>query len=155
MSSAESGKKLRVGLFKLIDDEDDRVAYNALWIISHFNEAHHQWLLSKRCKLLNQLLHEAHPGKRRLLLSVLKNIPITKKNLHIDYLNYCLDKINSMEPYAIRAWAMKQAFEMCRYYPDLVEELRLRLAILENGELSPGILSAKRQIESKLTRLRN
>ena len=56
------------------------------------------------------------------------------------------------QPYAIRCYCMKLAYEQMKYYPELLEELRMALDMLEQEVLSPGMLSAKRQIMKKIKR---
>lgn len=140
-------------LYSLIADDNDRIGYNALWILSHFSDADKIWLYSKRNELIDLLLKETHAGKKRLFLRILSDIPITVEDIRSDYLDFCLGKINSTEPYAIRAWALEQAFQMSKFFPELIEELKGEMAMMEYGELSPGLLSAKKYIEKKISRL--
>lgn len=141
-------------LFGLITDTDDRVAYNALWILTHFSDEDKCWMSFKRNDLIDILLNESHSGKKRLILSLLRYMPIKEEDLRSDYLDFCLSKINSTEPYAIRAWVLKQAFEMCRYFTELIDELKCEMEMMEHVELSPGLLSAKKQVEKKIRRLK-
>ena len=47
---------------------------------------------------------------------------------------------------------MKLAYEQMKYYPELLTELKVALDMLEQEALSPGLLSAKRQIMKKIMR---
>ena len=47
---------------------------------------------------------------------------------------------------------MKLTYEQMKYYPELLEELRMALDMLEQEVLTPGLLSAKRQIMKKIKR---
>jgi len=71
----------------------------------------------------------------------------------VDYLDYCIGKINSTESCVVRVLSLKQAYEMCKFYPELLDELKGEIAMMEYGELSPGLISAKRNITKKIARL--
>ena len=58
-------------LYNLVADDDDRVAYNALWIFSHLTTEDSRWLLKRRNELFDHLLVEEHVGKKRLILTFL------------------------------------------------------------------------------------
>jgi len=89
-------------------------------------------------------------GKRRLILTLLEHLSIEKDDIRTDYLDYCLSKINSTEPYAIRALCLKQAYAMCRFYPELLAELKNEVELMQYGELSPGLLSVIRHMRKKI-----
>lgn len=152
-ASGPANDSIKHRLYLLITDNNDRVGYNALWIFTHFSDNDKIWLHPRRNELIDLLLKETHDGKKRLLLRILSDIPVTIEDVRSDYLDYCLGKINSTEPYAVRAWSIEQAFGMCRFFPELLDELKEELDMMEYGELSPGLLSARRNIEKKLSRL--
>lgn len=137
---------LKDDLFSLVSHPDDRVGYNALWIFTHFPEEDMKWLEAKRVVLTNLVLKTDHVGKRRLILTLLEHLPIKMEDIRTDYLDFCLSKINSTEPYAIRALCLKQAYTICRFYPELMPELKNEIELMEYGELSPGLLSVRRHI---------
>lgn len=137
-------------VYRLIFNADSRIAYNALWVLTHLPAQYNQWLAEKRRPLIDMLLKESHIGKKRLLFNLLNRLPIEAKELHTDYLDFCLSKVNSAEPYAIRAFALKQAYAQARHFPELVNELRLVMELLSGENLSPGLKSAVRQVTRKL-----
>lgn len=140
-------------LFLLACGTDDRVAYNALWIFSHFRTEDLRWLAPRRNELIDTLLGSTHPGRCRLLLHLLEHLPAPAGALRTDYLDFCLSNINSTRPYAIRAFCLRQAFECCRHYPELMAELKTEIELMDLGPLSPGLLSARRNILRKISRL--
>ncbi len=148
------GGKVKTALYSLITDIDNRVGYNALWIMTHFSNEGIRWLIQQRDQLIDLLITTDHTGKRRLLLALLERMPTEKKNLRTDYLDFCLSRINSTEPYGIRALCMKQAFAQCRFYPELTGELIEQLEMLGYGELSPGLATARRNILRDISRLK-
>lgn len=142
----ESGRLLRAGVFALTGHPDDRVGYNALWVLTHLPVKELRAIISDRDRLVDLLLHAAHTGRRRLLLALLDRLPTGATEVRTDYLDFCLSRINSTEPYGVRALCMKQAFALCRFYPELMGELRNEIDMMEYGTLSPGLLCVRKHI---------
>ena len=144
---------LKEELYQLTFDENERVAFNALWALSHFDEANNPWLFQKHDDLIDRVLLEKSMTKLRLMLSLLIRQPFEEATLRSDFIDYCIAKITACSyPYAIRAYCMKLAYEQMKYYPKLLTELKAALDMLEQEVLSPGLLSAKRQIMKKIKR---
>jgi hypothetical protein len=101
-------------------------------------------------------MKEEHVGKRRLMLSILLRQPFEEESLRSDFIDFCVNKITACaQPYAIRAYCMKLAYEQMKYYPELLSELKMALDMLEQEVLSPGLASAKRQVLMKIRRKRS
>lgn len=150
----ERNDHLKEELYKLTFDEDDRVSFNALHILSHFDLANNKWLYSKHDELINRVMKEEHTGKRRLMLNLLLHQPFEEKSLRSDFIDFCLGQITACaQPYAIRAYCIKLAFEQMKYHLQLLSELQMALDMLEQEVLSPGLASAKRQIQKKIISL--
>ena len=144
---------LKEELYQLTFDENERVAFNALWALSHFDEANNPWLFQKHNELIDRVLVEKNEIRRRLMLQLLLRQPFEEETLRSDFIDFCIAKITACsQPYAIRCYCMKLAYEQMKYYPELLEELRMALDMLEQEALSPGLLSAKRQIMKKIKR---
>ena len=144
---------LKEELYQLTFDENDRVSFNALWALTHFDEANNPWLFQKHEELIDRVLVEKNETKRRLMLHLLLRQPFEEESLRSDFIDFCIAKITACsQPYVIRCYCMKLAYEQMKYYPELLEELRMALDMLEQEVLSPGMLSAKRQIMKKIKR---
>ena len=144
---------LKEELYQLTFDENDRVSFNALWALSHFDEANNLWLFQKHDELIDRVLVEKNETRRRLMLQLLLRQPFEEESLRSDFIDFCIAKITACsQPYAIRCYCIKLAYEQMKYYPELLEELRMALDMLEQEVLSPGLLSAKRQIIKKIMR---
>lgn len=133
-------------LFALATDRDERIAYNALWVFSHFSLADNTWLYNKRQELINILLKETHSGKKRLLLTLLERQHAEQEALNTEYLDFCLSGICSTEPYGIRCLCMKQAFAQCRHIPELLTELAAVMEMLEQEDIPPSLQSTRKRI---------
>ncbi len=150
--AADDTLSAREALYGLIGDAEERVGYNALWAMTHFASSDNGWLATKRDGLIDRLLACNHVGKKRLLLTLLDRLPVQPEDIRTDYLDFCLAAINSSEPYAIRAFCMKQAYAQCRLYPELLQEFSAILEMTDQSELSPGLKSAKRNILKQMAR---
>ena len=138
-------------LYQLTFDEDERVATNALWVFTHFDLQNNEWLYSKHDDLIDRVLVEKNETKRRLILSLLLRQPFEEKSLRSDFIDFCITKITACsQPYAIRCYCMKLAYEQMKYYPELLTELKAAIDMLEQEPLSPGLTSAKKQVMKKI-----
>ena len=138
-------------LYQLTFDEDERVATNALWVFTHFDLQNNEWLYSMHYDLIDRVLVEKNETKRRLILSLLLRQPFEDKSLRSDFIDVCITKITACsQPYAIRCYCMKLAYEQMKYYPELLTELKAAIDMLEQEPLSPGLTSAKKQVMKKI-----
>ena len=138
-------------LYQLIFDEDERVATNALWVFTHFDMQNNEWLYAKHEDLIDRVLVEKNETKRRLILQLLLRQPFEEKSLRSDFIDFCITKITACsQPYAIRCYCMKLAYEQMKYYPELLTELKAAIDMLEQEPLSPGLTSAKKQVMKKI-----
>lgn len=151
MTQGKENDHRKEELYQLTFDENERVAFNALWALSHFDEANNEWLYAKHDDLIDRVLVEKNMTKLRLMLSLLIRQPFEEATLRSDFIDYCVAKITACAyPYAIRALCMKLAYEQMKYYPELLAELKAALDMLEQEALSPGLASAKRQVMKKI-----
>ena len=151
LTQSERNNHRKEELYQLTFDEDERVAFNALHVLSHFDLANNEWLYSKHDELIDRVMKEEHVGKRRLMLNLLLRQPFEEESLRSDFIDFCIGKITACsQPYAIRAYCIKLAYEQTKYYPELLAELKMALDMLEQEPLSPGLASAKRQILKKI-----
>ena len=138
-------------LYRLTFDKDERVAVNALWVFTHFDSINNEWLYTKHDDLIDRVLIEPTVTKRRLMLGLLLRQPFEENSLRSDFIDFCVSKITACaQPYAICALCIKLAYEQMKYYPELLAELKMALDMLEQEVLSPGLMSAKRQIMKKI-----
>ncbi len=141
-------------LWKFLKSNEEIISKNALWVFTHLAPANSAWIDSKRNVIIKMLLGESDTSKKRMLLQIIRNFKFDADNIDTNLLNFCLSKINSeCEPYAIRCFSIYVAFNMCKHYPELIEELEQHLEMLNFQTLSPGLKSALRQTKKKIQRL--
>lgn len=140
-----NGKRIQ-SLYDLIFDEDDTVAYQACWALTHFSTAENQWLCDKQEALIDEALVCNHPGKRRLLLNLLLKQPMSNPP-RVDFLDFCLDRmVSKRELPGVQTLCMKLAYELCRPIPELLEELRMTLDLTEWESPPPSIRAVRKNV---------
>lgn len=135
-SSAQKDENVRLKLYRFAFDSEDKLSVNSLWIMTHYSTTTNKWLYNKQNELIDKVLASKHPTQTRLLLSLLYKQPIVDP-LRVDFMDFCLDKMTSLkEPPATTIMSMKLAYEMCRTIPELLQEYRVALDIMEPEMLS-------------------
>ena len=66
LTQGTDNDSLKEELYTLISDEDVRVSYNALWVLTHFDLSNNKWLYAKHDELIDKAIAEKHDGKKRL-----------------------------------------------------------------------------------------
>ena len=150
MTQGKENDHRKEKLYQLTFDEDDRVAFNALHVLSHFDLANNEWLYRKHNNLIDRVMNEKHVGKRRLMLNLLLRQPFEEASLRSDFIDFCIAMITDCpQPYAIRAYCIKLArtneilSRTPRRTKDGIGDAGTRDFILR-------FISAKRQIMNKI-----
>lgn len=139
-------------LYALADASGSRTAYRALWVCEKLSEEHPEWFAPFYNELIEKLKQCPHEGSRRLLLSILFNLPVPP-TLPVQLLNYCFDHmLLPQESIAVQALSIKTAYRLCQQEPDLLNELKTVLENAETEYYSPGVQAAIRSTLRKLKR---
>lgn len=139
-------------LYQSVFDSDTRVAGNALWCLTWFNNKEAKWLIPKRSELVKLALSTDNTTIRRLSLNILNGMPWMKEDVRTDLLDFCIERILlPTEKPGVRTLCIKLAYKQCRYYPELSAELRMVLAELYNQSLCPAIASIHKNILKQLS----
>lgn len=132
-------------LYNLVIGEDEIIGYHAAWIFTHFSSQNNEWLYNKQDQLINEILVCKHGGKRRVMLNLLYRQPFPNPP-RVDFLDFCLERMMSSEELpGVKSLCMKIAYELCRPIPELVQELKTMLAMME-GDLVPSIQAVRKNI---------
>ena len=123
----QDDERLREEIYQLIFDEDAIVSYQALWVCTHFSKADVAWLSRKQEELIDAAMTCPHSGKRRMIL------------------DFCMERmISREEPPGVQSLCMKLAYQLTRSIPELQQELRTILEIMEPDLLVPAIRSVRK-----------
>lgn len=132
-------------LYNLVIGEDEVIGYHAAWIFTHFSSQDNEWLYNKQDQLIDEVLACKHGGKRRVMLNLLYRQPFPNPP-RVDFLDFCLGQMMSSEELpGVKSLCMKIAYELCRPIPELEQELKTMLAMME-GDLVPSIQAVRRNI---------
>lgn len=138
-------------LYHLLSDTDQRIAYNAAWVLSCSDSKVMRFLLRYQNQLIDLLIGTKDKSFSRMLFSILRRQTFEKSNLRTDFLDFCLNEIvNSNQAIAIRAHAIYVSYSLCKAYPELLNELFMMLQMLESESLPPGLRHARNTIMSAI-----
>ena len=143
---AQGNDGIKRELYKLLFDKDDKLAYQTAWLFTHFASIENEWLIDKRDELIDEVLVCKHPGKRRLLLVLILRQPMVSPP-RMDFLDFCLEGMMSKQELpSVQTLCMKLAYEMCRSIPELKQELRSMLELMEPDFLQASIRAVRKNV---------
>ena len=153
LTQGDANHSVKAALYSLTQDAERRVATNALWVFTHFDEHDNEWLFAKHDELIDRCLAERDTTKLRLMLAILLRQPFEADRVRTDFIDFCLDRIaDPQQPYAIRAQCMKLAYAQMKPWRELLVELRSVLELIAAEPLSPGLWSAWWQVVKRLAK---
>lgn len=130
--------------------DESLTANRALWVCEKLSEKHPSLFAPYYNELTDRLLTSSNDTARRLLLSILFNLPAPTP-LPIHLLNYCFNHLlNPKDSIAVQALCIKLAYQLCRQQPELQQELQVILENADSTLYSPGVQSAIRSTLRKL-----
>ena len=134
---------------EFMHNADYQVARNALWCLT---KASHEEI--RQCQpLLHQLIDlamtTANSSVRRLSLNVVERLDMPQDDVRSDFLDFCFAHFADVAEYpGIQSLCLKLAHRMCRFYPELMGELKRTLEAMEISEYSPALRSVRSRILS-------
>lgn len=128
-------------------NEDFRVARSALWGLTKASKKE----LSQLQVILNEFIDQAmqtdNSSVRRLSLNVIERLEMSEEDLRTDFLDFCFDHMIDVEEYpGIQSVCMKLAFRMCKFYPELMDELKRTLETMEIDYYKPAVKCVRNRI---------
>lgn len=132
---------------RYVFDEDYRVARSALWGLTKASDKE----LSELQLLMNELIDLAmktdNSSVRRLTLNVIERLKMKEEDLRTDFLDFCLEHLLNVEEFpGIQAVCAKLAFRMCKFYPELMDELMRTLEGMEIEYYKPAVKCIRNRI---------
>lgn len=148
---AHSDAGFRDSLFEEMQGDDLREAYNAAWALTHLPKEDTIYIDTRRARLTDFAISTPDTSLRRLSLVLLERLEWGREALdderYVRLLDFCLEHmVLADEPYGIKALCMKIAYQMCRHYQELKEELRQSLLLMEPSELGTGVRHTRNKI---------
>ncbi len=136
----------RERLYELMFCDEKRVADNAAWVLTHLDRSELLWAETRRDALAERAMRVSSVKLCRLLLTLLDRLP-RPSEIHPEFLDFCLSHIpQGKVPASIRSLCIRLAWGQCRLYPELVEELRGLLELMESDFLPPAVLHTRKSV---------
>lgn len=128
----------------MLHAEEARLASNAAWILFHLSgEDKKIYLAPFYDKIAERAMAVCLNIRRGLILSILIDLS-TNENFRTDLFDFCLvHAADKKEADSSRSMMIKLAVKMCRFVPELANELAACLDMLEY-EMTPSISSARK-----------
>ena len=127
--------------------EDYLVARSSLWGLTKANKEELSQLQVILDKFIDQAMQTDNSSVRRLSLNVVERLELKEEDLRTDFLDFCFEHMMDVEEYpGIQSVCMKLAFRMCKYYPELMDELKRTLKAMEIDYYKPAVKCVRNRI---------
>ena len=129
--------------------EDYLVARSALWGLTKASKEDLSQLQVILNDFINQAIETGNSSVRRLSLNIVERLEMSEDDLRTDFLDFCFDHMIDVEEFpGIQSVCMKLAFRMCKFYPELMDELKRTLEAMEIDYYKPAVKGVRSKILS-------
>ena len=129
--------------------QDYRVARSALWGLTKASKEELSQLQVILSEFINQAMQIDNSSVRRLSLNVIERLEMSENDLRTDFLDFCFEHMIDVEELpGIQSVCMKLAFRMCKFYPELMDELKRTLEAMEIDYYKPAVKCVRSRILS-------
>ncbi|MBR6842463.1 MAG: hypothetical protein IKM77_09235 [Prevotella sp.] len=129
--------------------EDYLVARSALWGLTKASKEELSQLQVILSEFINQAMQIDNSSVRRLSLNVIERLEMSENDLRTDFLDFCFEHMIDVEELpGIQSVCMKLAFRMCKFYPELMDELKRTLEAMEIDYYKPAVKGVRSKILS-------
>ena len=127
--------------------EDYLVARSALWGLTKASKEELSQLLVILNELINQAMQIENSSVRQLSLNIIERLEMSENDLRTDFLDFCFEHMIDVEELpGIQSVCMKLAFRMCKFYPELMDELKRTLEAMEIDYYKPAVKCVRNRI---------
>lgn len=134
---------------QFMHNEDYQVARNALWGLTKATNKELSQLQIILDDFIDLAMQTGNSSVRRLSLNLIERLKMEEEDLRTDFLDFSLEHMSSIEEYpAIQSLCMKLAFRICKFYPELMDELKRTIEGMEIDYYKPAVKSVRSRILS-------
>jgi hypothetical protein len=127
--------------------QDYRVARSALWGLTKARKDELSQLQVILNEFIDQAMQTENSSVRRLSLNIVERLEMSEEDLRTDFLDFCFDHMMDVEEFpGIQSVCMKLAFRMCKYYPELMDELKRTLEAMEIDYYKSAVKGVRNKI---------
>ena len=120
--------------------QDYRVARSALWGLTKARKEELSQLQVIFNEFIDQAMRTKNSSVRRLSLNIVERLEMSEDDLRTNFLDFCLDHMMDVEEFpGVQAVCMKLAYRMCKFYPELMDELKRTLEAMEIDYYKPAV----------------
>ena len=128
-------------------NEDYLVARSALWGLTKASKEEISQLQVIINDFINQAMLTGNSSVRRLSLNIVERLEMKEDDLRTDFLDFCFEHMINVEEFpGIQSVCMKLAFRMCKFYPELMDELKRTLEAMEIDYYKPAVKCVRNRI---------
>ena len=129
--------------------QDYRVARSALWGLTKASKDELSQLQVTLNEMIEQAMQTENSSVRRLSLNIVERLEMKEEDLRTDFLDFCFNHMMDIEEYpGIQSVCMKLAFRMCKFYPELMDELKRTIEAMEIDYYKPAVKCVRNRILS-------
>ena len=127
--------------------EDECVTRSALWGLTKAGKIELSQLQVILNEFIDQAMRTENSSVRRLSLNIIERLEMGEEDLRTDFLDFCLDHMMDVEEFpGVQAVCMKLAYRMCKFYPELMDELKRTLEAMDIDYYKPAVKCARSRI---------
>ena len=152
---AHDNAAFREGLFETMQGDDRDEAVHAAWALTHLPKEDNNHIAAHREALTSLATTTPDTSLRRITLTLLNRLDWTLDDEAPDYyvtlLDFCMEHLMiADETYGVRSLCMKLSYTLSLPYPELLEEVRQSLLLIEPSELGSGVRHTRNKILKSL-----
>ncbi len=129
------------------ESQECRVQRSALWGLTKATKDELSQLQVVLDPLIDLAMKTDNSSVRRLTLCIIERLKMDEEDLRTDFLDFCLEHMVSIKELpGIQTICMKLAFRMCKFYPELMDELIRTIETMELGYYKPAVKGLRKKI---------
>lgn len=128
-------------------DDDHIVVRNAFSALTKATDEELSQLSPIKDELIDMAIRCDNSSIRRALLGIILRLDMNEKDVRTNFLDHCLEKmVDPNEIPSVQALCMKLSYKMCKFYQELMEELKSTLATMEISYYTPAVRNVRNKI---------
>lgn len=143
---AHEDAAVREELFETMHGDDRDEAVHSAWALTHLPKTDNIYIAAHREELVGIAITTSDISLRRITLALLERIdwkmpdPDDVPRYYVELLDFSMEHLMMQEePYGVRSLCIKLAYTLSLPYPELLEELKRSLLMIEPSELGTGV----------------
>ena len=131
---AQNSPEAKEKILTLIHSGDAVEARNAAWVMTHFCDREIRLISDRHDEFIDLAMTTSNSSLRRLMLNIVERQDIREEDLRSNFLDFCLTHmVSPTEEPGIQSLCMKLAYKQCKFFPELLDEFKSTLEMMEDG----------------------